>query len=469
MGGYSWQRFYNDSDSYTVKLADPTAVLGDSVGKGEYFLISFFGRANYTFADRYMITATVRRDGTSRFQNHKWGLFPSVALGWNIKKESFMEGLDLLSTLKLRASWGQTGQQAVGGYYSTFATFYKNQIGSYYQFNGQTVNPITALGYNADLKWETTTTYNVGIDFGFWNDRLTGNIDVYKRDTKDLLSYVQVAALSNLTNYLDTNIASMTNTGVEVELNGVLIEKRDMSWTAGINAAWNRNEITKLNASSENKAGVRTGGISGGTDNWVQYHDVGHPMSSFYVYQQVYDKNGNPVFGQYVDRNNDGVVNESDRYFYHKPWADVTLGFNTNFTWKNWTAALSAHASLGNWVYNNVASNSEMFKDLWVNNFISNRLSSALDSNFDDAMYISDYYVENGSFLKLDNLTVGYTFPELFKVFGDREASLNVFGTVQNICTITGYKGIDPEVFGGIDGTVYPRPRTFVIGAKLNF
>ena len=469
MGGYSWQRFYSDSDSKTWKLDDPTYVLGDSEGKGEYFLISFFGRANYTFADRYMVTATVRRDGTSRFQNHKWGLFPSVALGWNIKKESFMQGIDLLSTLKLRASWGMTGQQSVGGYYDTFATFYTNQIGSYYQFNGRTIVPMTALGYNADLKWETTTTYNLGLDFGLWNDRLTGNVDFYKRDTEDLLSYVQVAALSNLTNYLNTNIASMTNTGVEVELNGVLIEKRDMSWTAGINAAWNRNEITKLNASSENKAGVRTGGISGGTDNWVQYHDVGHPMSSFYVYQQVYDKNGNPVFGQYVDRNEDGVVNESDRYFYHKPWADVTLGFNTNFTYKNWTAALSAHASLGNWVYNNVASNSEMFKDLWVNSFVSNRLSSALDSNFDDAMYISDYYVENGSFLKLDNITVGYTFPQLFRAFGDRDASLNVFGTVQNICTITGYKGIDPEVFGGIDGTVYPRPRTFVIGAKLNF
>ena len=469
MGGYSWQRFYSDSDSKTWKLDDPTYILGDSVGKGEYFLISFFGRANYTFADRYMLTATVRRDGTSRFQNHKWGLFPSVALGWNIKKESFMQGLDLLSTLKLRASWGMTGQQSVGGYYDTFATFYTNQLGSFYQFNGAQIVPITAKGYNADLKWETTTTYNVGLDFGLWNDRLTGNIDFYKRDTKDLLSYVQVAALSNLTNYLNTNIASMTNTGVELELNGILIEKRDMSWTAGLNMAWNRNEITKLNASSENKAGVRTGGISGGTDNWVQYHDVGHPMSSFYVYQQVYDKSGKPVFGQYVDRNEDGVVNESDRYFFHKPWADVTLGFNTNFTYKNWTAALSAHASLGNWVYNNVASNSEMYKDLWVNNFVSNRLTSALDSNFDDAMYISDYYVENGSFLKLDNITVGYTFPELFQAFGGHEASLNVFGTVQNICTITGYKGIDPEVFGGIDGTVYPRPRTFVIGAKLNF
>ena len=316
---------------------------------------------------------------------------------------------------------------------------------------------------------DTTTTYNLGFDLGFWKDRLTANIDFYKRDTKDLLSNIQVPALSNLINYLDSNIASLTNYGAELELNGILIETRDMSWTAGLNLAYNHNEITKLNDTEGDNTGVRTGGISGGTDNWVQYHDVGHPMSSFYVYQQVYDKDGNPVFGQYVDRNNDGVVNESDRYFFHKPWADVTLGFNTNFTWKNWTAALSAHASLGNWVYNNVASNSEMFKDLWVNNFVSNRLHSALDSNFDDAMYISDYYVENGSFLKLDNITVGYTFPELFKVFGDREASLNVFGTVQNICTITGYKGIDPEVFGGIDGTVYPRPRTFVVGAKLNF
>ncbi len=362
-----------------------------------------------------------------------------------------------------------TGQQAVGGYYDTFATFYTNQIGSYYQFDGTQIIPMTAKGYNADLKWETTTTYNVGFDFGFLNDRLTGNIDLYKRDTKDLLSYVQVAALSNLTNYLNTNIASMTNTGVELELNGVLVETRDMSWTAGFNVAWNHNEITKLNASSKNKEGVRTGGISGGTDNWVQKHDVGHPMSAFYVYQQVYDEAGKPIFGQYVDRNNDGVVNESDRYFYHKPTADFTFGFNTNFSYKNWTAALSAHASLGNYVYNNVASNSEMFKDLWVNNFVSNRVRSALDSNFDDAMYISDYYVENGSFLKLDNITVGYTFPKLFSLGADRHASLNVFGTVQNICTLTGYKGIDPEVFGGIDGTVYPRPRTFVVGAKLNF
>ena len=468
MGGYSWQRFYNDSASHTDRIEDGN-VISDSIYKGEYFLISFFGRANYNYKDRYLVTATVRRDGTSRFQNHKWGLFPSVALGWNVLNEDFFQtGLDI-STLKLRASWGMTGQQDVGGYYDTFATFYTNQIGSYYQINGVTVNPKTALGYNPDLKWETTTTYNVGVDFGMNNDEFTVSLDAYKRDTKDMLSYVQVAALSNLTNYLNSNIASMSNTGVELEVNKVLIKTKEQSLTIGGNVAYNHNVITKLNAASRNKAGVRTGGISGGTDNWVQMHQIGHPMSAFYVYQQVYDEEGKPIFGQYVDQNNDGVINESDRHFFHKPAADFTFGFNVNYSYKNWNFALNGHASVGNYVYNNVASNTEMYKDLWVNSFISNRLQSAKESNFEDAMYISDYYIENASFLKLDNFTVGYTFPQLFKLNNDRAASLNVFGTVQNIATLTGYSGIDPEVFGGIDGTVYPRPRTFVLGAKLNF
>lgn len=468
MAGYSWQRFYNEGTSYATKISNGEE-LENVKSKGELYLISFFGRANYGYADKYLLTATVRADGTSRFRNHKWGIFPSVAFGWNILNEDFMSSADKLSTLKLRLSWGQTGQQDVGGYYSTFATFFTNWLGSYYQFGNQSIVPMTALGYNADLKWETTTTYNAGLDFGMWNDRLRASVDVYRRDTKDLLSNIQVAALSNLINYIDSNIASLTNQGVEVELNGVLVEKKDMSWTAGINMAYNHNEITRLNTSSEDKTGVRQGGVSGGTDNWVQMHQVGYPANSFYVYQQVYDKNGAPVYGQYVDQNNDGVINESDRYFYHKPAADFTFGFNTSFTWRNWNAALSAHANVGNWVYNNVASDDEMFKDLWVNEFVSNRLVSALDSRFEDAMYISDYYISNASFLKLDNFTIGYTVPSLFNIAQDRPASLNIFGTVQNICTLTNYKGMDPEVFSGIDGTVYPRPRTFVVGLKFNF
>ncbi len=469
MAGYSWQHFWSNNHSKTYRLADHLS-MSDSEGKGELYLISFFGRANYSFADRYLITATLRADGTSRFQNNKWGIFPSVALGWNVKNESFLKNVDPISTLKVRLSWGQTGQQEVGGYYDTFAQFLTiNTPGSYYFVNGENYTaPVVALGYSANLKWETTTTYNLGFDFGFIKDRLTASLDLYKRDTRDILNYIPVPGLSNLTNYLNTNIGSMTNMGVEVDLNAIIIDKRDMSWTAGVNAAYNRNKVTKLTASDENAAGVETGGISGGTGNNVQLIQVGYPMRTFYLYEQVYDKQGNPINGVYVDRNNDGQITADDKYMGHHADADVTFGFHTTFTYKNWTAALNGHASVGNWVYNNVASDTEMLADLWTNQFVSNRVASAPKSMFSQAQYLSDYYVQDGSFLKLDNLTIGYTFPELFKAAG-HNASLNIFGTVQNLCTITKYKGIDPEVFGGIDGTVYPRPRTFVMGVKFNF
>ena len=469
MAGYSWQHFYSESESKTTRISDK-AVLGDSVGKGELYLISFFGRANYTFADKYLLTATVRADGTSRFQNHKWGVFPSVAFGWNVMKEGFMSEADKLSTLKLRLSWGQTGQQEVGGYYDTFAKFLTNQLGSYYFFNDRLITPISALGYSADLRWETTTTYNVGFDLGFWNDRLTAAIDLYKRDTRDILNYIPVPALSNLTNYLNTNIGNMTNYGVELDLNAIMVETKDMSWTAGFNVAYNHNEITKLTASDEHATGVETGGISGGTGNNVQMFQVGFPMRTFNLYKQVYDQAGNPVNGVYVDMNGDGQITADDKYMdkRFKASPDFTFGFNTNFSWKNWTAALSGHASVGNWVYNNVASDTEMLADLWTNSFIGNRVSSATRSMFSQAQYLSDYYLQDGSFLKLDNFTLGYTFPKLFKV-AENNASLNIFGTVQNICTLTKYTGIDPEVYGGIDGTVYPRPRTFILGLKFNF
>ena len=469
MAGYSWQHFYSESQSDTYRISDK-ASLGNSVGKGELYLISFFGRANYSFADKYLITATMRADGTSRFQNHKWGLFPSVALGWNVMKEDFMNDAGSMSTFKVRLSWGQTGQQEVGGYYDTFAQFLTNQLGSYYFFNDRLITPISALGYSADLRWETTTTYNVGFDFGFWNDRLTAAIDVYKRDTKDILNYIPVPALSNLTNYLNTNIGNMTNYGAELDLNAILVEKKDMSWTLGFNVAYNHNEITKLTASDENATGVETGGISGGTGNNVQMFQVGYPMRTFYLYQQVYDEAGKPINGVYVDRNGDGQITADDKYMDKrlKATPDFTFGFNTSFNWKNWTAALSGHASVGNWVYNNVASDTEMLADLWTNSFISNRVASATQSMFSQAQYLSDYYLQNGSYLKLDNFTLGYTFPKLFKV-AENNASLNIFGTVQNICTITKYSGIDPEVYSGIDGTVYPRPRTFTLGLKFNF
>ena len=471
MAGYSWQHFWSNDHNYKYRLSDKLE-MANHEGKGELYLISFFGRANYGFADRYLLTATLRADGTSRFQNHKWGIFPSVAFAWNVKNEPFMKGVEKLSTAKVRLSWGETGQQEVGGYYDTFAQFLMiNSPGSYYFVNGGDYTaPIVALGYSADLKWETTTTYNAGIDFGLWNDRLRLSADVYKRDTRDILNYIPVPALSNLTNYLNSNIGTMTNKGFEIDLNGILIETRDMSWTAGINMAYNNNKITKLTASDENATGIDAGDdVGGGTGNKVQRFEVGHPMLVYYLYQQVYDTDGKPINGVYVDRNNDGQINADDKYLTHKPAPDYTFGFNTNFTYKNWTAALSGHASVGNWVYNNVASDTEMLADLWTNQFVSNRVSSATESMFTQAQYNSDYYLRDGSFLKLDNFTLGYTFPKLFNINADRSASLNIFGTVQNIHTFTKYNGVDPEIHNGLDKTLYPRPRTYVCGIKLNF
>lgn len=469
MAGYSWQHFLSESDSYTYRLTDNSKISG-APGAGELFLVSFFGRVNYSYDNRYMVTATLRRDGTSRFQNNKWGLFPSVALGWNIANEGFLKDNDVLTTLKLRASWGQTGQQAVGGYYSSMAIFTTNKLGSYYSFGDKLITPISPLGYNADLKWETTTTYNVGLDFGFLSDRITAGIDVYQRETTDMLNYVPVPALSNLTNYLDSNIGSLVNKGIEFEFNATAVDTKDWTWQIGANVSYNSTVITKLTTQSEGYAGVDVGGISGGIGNTIQKHQVGYTPYTFYLYQQVYDENGAPIEGEYVDRNANGVVDEGDRCYSVNPAPDYTFGFNTNLSYKNWTLAASGHGSIGNWMYNNVASDAEMMGDLWTNNFSSNRLASALNSNFENACYLSDYYLQDASFFKFDNITLGYTFPQICKSAKlDRTMGLNIFATVQNVATITKYTGIDPEISGGIDNVIYPRPRTYVLGIKLNF
>ena len=469
MAGYSWQQFYSKSTNKSWKLSDG-AILGESTPAGALFLVSFFGRMNYTYDNRYMVTATLRRDGTSRFSNNKWGLFPSVALGWNIANEDFLKDNDVLTTLKFRASWGQTGQQGVGGYYDTQATYYTNLLGSYYYFGGTLINPITALGYNADLKWETTTTWNTGFDFGFLEDRITMGFDAYWRETTDMINYIPVPALGNLTNYLNSNIGSLVNKGVELDVNAMVVDRKDLTWSVGGNIAYNNTVITKLTASPNDKSGVETGGISGAVGNNIQMHQVGYAPSSFYVYQQVYDQDGRPMEGVYVDRDGNGVINSDDKYFYHKPAADFTMGLNTTLTYKNWTLAASGHGSIGNWMYNNVASDGEMLADLWTNSFTSNRLESSIWSNFSQACYLSDYYIKDASFFKFDNVTVGYTIPQIYKSAKlDRALGLNIYATVQNVATFTKYEGLDPEVFSGIDNNLYPRPRTYILGVKFNF
>ena len=474
MAGYSWQRFWYESFSETYK-ADNTPVddksyyLGKpTTNRGVNYLVSFFGRVNYSYDGRYLITATLRNDGTSNFQNNKWGLFPSVALSWNAKNESFLETVDALSALKVRLSYGQTGQQDISG--STIPTYKYNTQASQYIFGDKFLYPITALGYNADLKWETTTTYNVGVDFGFLGGRLTGNLDFYKRYTKDLLNWTPVAAGANLTNYLNANIGNLQNTGVELELNAIAIETKDWGWNIGANVAWNKTVVTKLTTDDERPDyyGVETGGISGGTGNNIQVHQTGYAPNSFFVYQQVYDQNGKPIEGLYVDRNGDGTINKNDMYCYKKAAPDVTIGFNTDLSYKTWTLSVAAHANLGNYVYNNIKSNGDLLTDLWTNSFINNRVDGAWETGFDgSAQYFSDYYVHNASFFKLDKITLSKMFQ--FGKESKLPMNLSAFFTVQNVATITGYKGIDPEIFNGIDNNMYPRPRTFILGVRFNF
>ena len=460
LAGYSWQHFFNSTSSRKYSY-DESTVIKDNPSKTESYLISFYGRLNYSLMDRYLVTFTLREDGTSRFINNKWGLFPSLALAWRISEEPFLKKVDALSNLKLRLGWGQTGQQEINaGDYPALATYHTNLMGSYYMFGDQQITPVSPKAYNKDLKWETTTTYNVGLDFGFFRNRINGSFDYYFRKTKDLLNYAPVALGSNLNNYVSQNVGNLENKGFEFALNVVPVETKDVHWEVGFNVAYNENKITKLTANEDpTYVGVQTGGISGGTGNWVQIHQIGHPASSFFVYEQVYDKDGNPIEGAYVDRNADGKIDDSDRYVYKKPAADWTLGINTSLTYKDWTLAISGRANIGNYVYNNVASNTEMMADLWTNSFSRNVLATAVDSKFEQAQYISDYYVHNASFFKLDKITLAYQATKW----------LRLHATAQNVFTITKYKGVDPEVAGGIDNNLYPRSRTILFGASLNF
>ena len=462
LGGYSWQHFHNETTDFKrANDGSGTEFNYTPLFKTESYLVSFYGRLNYTFMDRYLLTATLRNDGTSRFQNNKWGLFPSVALAWRISEEPFLHNVDWLSNLKLRLGYGITGQQNIGqGDYPSIPTYHTNMGGSYYWFGNNVIVPITPRGYAAQIKWEETTTYNIGLDFGFWNNRINGSVDVYKRVTNDLLNYVPVAGLTNLTNYLLQNVGDMENKGIEVALNVVPIEKKDLRWEIGVNVAYNKNEITRLTASDDpSYLGVETGGISGGVGNNIQIQKVGNPLNSFYVFQQVYDEAGKPLEGVYVDRNHDGQITDDDRYVYYKPDADVNIGLNTELSYKKWTLSASLRSSLGNYVYNNVQSDAEMKADMWTNNFIANRIASAPYTNFAQAQYKSDYYVQNASFLKLDRVTLAYNICDWARVHF----------TAQNIFTITNYKGVDPEVAGGIDNNMYPRSRNFLVGASFNF
>lgn len=503
--GYDWQRFYNDGhytgangnsgyrvspglntptylgkneagqQTYGVTINESTIPLlgqnfqndgvspdGDYHWADRYQLLSFFGRLNYTFKDRYLLTVTVRGDATSRFAKDKrWGVFPAVALGWKINQEAWMQGAaGWLSDLKLRLGWGKTGQQEIGETINYMALYaiaspsvsYPNGTNGWYL-------PAYARGYNPDLTWETTTSWNAGLDFGFLNNRITGSIEYYKRKTTDLLAYVAVPAGSSTTNMLNRNIGSLENYGVEFNIAAKPIVTNDFTWTLSYNVGWNHNEITELTTGASQ---LKTGGISGGNGNTVQIHAEGHPASSFYLFQQVYDESGAPLEGVYVDQNGDGQIDDSDKIINKSPDPKVTMTFGSQFRYKKWDLGFNIRASIGNYVYNNVLSTKAVYNDLFtygLNNVVEN------DYYFEQPRYMSDYYLRNASFVRCDNITLGYTWDNLL----NDKLRLRLFGAVQNPFVITKYKGVDPEVFGGIDNSVYPRATTYSLGLVATF
>lgn len=467
-GGYSWQHFYRE-DSTSASNASGTRIDERSIHMTESYLVSFFGRINYTFANRYLLTATVRDDGSSRFASeNRWGLFPSIALAWDIKEESFLKNVSSLSALKLRLGYGITGQQEIGsGDYPYLARYTFSQVNAQYQFGNSYITTLRPEGYDKNLKWEETTTYNIGLDFGLFSDRINGTVDAYYRPTKDLLNTIPVPAGTNLTNQILTNVGDLVNKGIEFSLNTRPVLTQDFEWSLNANATLNKNEITKLTAvDNPNYVGVFTGTIAGGVGNYMQIHTVGFPVNSFYVYQQVYDQAGKPIEGLYVDRNGDGKFSELDKYRYNKPAPDLFVGLSSMVRYKNWDFNFNGRFSFGNYVYNNMSSNHGSYSEIYRSvGFLSNLQRSVLDTKFANPQYWSDYYMENGSYFKMDNMSLGYSFKSLV----DGQGSLRVYSTVQNLFMITKYTGLDPEVSSGIDNNIYPRPRTFMFGVSLEF
>ena len=467
--GYSWQHFEREGDSYTHTRIDAEHPLyqksDSSTFITENYLVSFFGRVNYTLKNKYLVTLTVREDGSSRFlKANRWGLFPSAAFAWKIKEESFLKNVNAVSDLKLRLGWGITGQQDIGNDYPAQALYRESSEGSYYPIGGVYLPTLRPDAYDPDIKWEETTTINIGLDFAFINDRITGSIDLYKRVTDDLLNAVTVSSGSNFSNTLLTNVGSLENNGVELSLNFIPVSKKDMNLTIGFNTTYNVNEITKLLLTDDpNYIGITYGdGMTGAK----QVTRVGFPAYSYFVNRQVYDINGKPIEGLYVDESGEGGTvggNNDDKYIYHNPVADLLFGLSARFMYKNFDVSASARASIGNYVYNQVASGAS-YDQMQQIGYWKNFTRALAETDFVKRQFTSDYFVENASFLKLDNVSAGYRFDNLFGAVGAR-----VSFTVQNALIITKYSGLDPEVSGGIDNNFYPRPRTFMLGIGLTY
>ena len=502
--GYDWQRFdyhgrsetlmntlgYNMSYSGGIYSITPNPATADRIGHSYENapmsqwgninqLVSFFGRVNYIFDDTYLLTFTLRDDGSSRFsKDNRWGLFPALALGWKINNMPFMHNASSwLNDFKLRLGWGETGQQDIGQYFAYLPIYTESyQLGFQYlnpampinpdgSYNW--INPLYPQSYNSDLKWETTTTWNVGLDMGFLNNRFTLAADWYLRQTRDLLAYVPTAT-TNTANYGWRNIGEMENIGVEVTVGAKPVVTHDFTWNTSLNVAWNKNKITKLQGEGTDSA-ISAIGLPSGTGGNLGWHIVGQPAFTFMVYEQVYDSNGDPLENQYVVQNADGVIDSQDLIMYHSKDPKVTLTWNNNFSWKNWDLGISLRANLGNYVYNNLKySNSRIYNVSAAQYQLGNLLSDTyLFKNASSAslLPLSSYFVENASFLRCDNITLGYTFRDI----ANGNMMLRLFAAVQNPFVITTFSGIDPEEFGGVQSDPYPRPITTTLGIVATF
>ena len=463
MAGYGWQHFWKKYNETTLS-PEGTELFSPKHAKSEYYLLSLYGRLNYTYDNKYMVTATLRSDASSRFaKGNRYGYFPSVALGWKISEEKFLKDNKVLTNLKLRLSYGQTGQQDIINDYPYMTTFSVSYPESSYLFGDKWYNTYRPNGYDRDIKWETTETWNAGLDYGFLNNRIYGTIDVYKRHTKDLLNTIPVISGVNYSAVLTTNIGEMDNKGVEFSINAVPVQTKDFSWSVGLNYTWNDSKITKLNTVDTEGSYVETGAIST-TGKFVECFMVGKRPYTFYLAKQAYDENGKPMEGKYVQP--DGSIDTKETRFASRCALPKSyLGFNTQFTYKNWELGITGHGSFGNYIYNYVKADQyqqQVYSD--QGNF-SNILKYTADNGFQQQQLYTDHFLEKGDFFRIDNITLGYTFPKLW----NSSSSLRLSAAVQNVCVITGYSGLDPEIYNGIDRNVYPRPRTFSITANLNF
>ncbi|KEO75309.1 SusC/RagA family TonB-linked outer membrane protein [Anditalea andensis] len=464
--GYSWQDFYIENPEFArVNEAGVELTPAGIETRPQFRLISFFGRVNYSLRDRYLLTATLRTDGSSRFSpENRWGVFPSLAAAWRISEENFLVDNGVLTDFKLRLGYGMTGQQEIGSYFPFLQRYTVSDDAARYRFGNQFFNTLRPEGYDRNIRWEETETWNAGLDYEFLNGKVFGAVDYYYKRTNDLLAIIPVPAGTNLTNQLFTNVGNIENYGFEFAVNYNILRNTEMNWDIGANFTYNRTNILSLSNVAEDAVGILVGEIAGGTGNTIQVHTVGFQPNSFYVWEQVYDNAGAPIEDAYVDRNGDGIINEQDLYRAGFPDPRYFFGFNSQLRYKSWDFSFVVRGNMGQKVYNNVRSTTA-YQSLRFPGYLNNLNADILNTDFQNYRLRSDHFLEDASFVRMENIALGYNFGSIF----NGNVNLRANATVQNAFVITNYSGIDPEVPGGIDNNFYPFPRIFSVGVNFGF